>query len=271
MEAVSVGPFVLSTAALLLVAAILVASTLAEWFRRRRGLDPGPILWKMLVAGLIAARAVFVLRHHDLFATQPWSALDLRDGGLDATAGLLVACVVGAELTRRHPPLRRPLLASSLAGMALWLGGTLMLQAFAPPHAPLPDLSVRRLDGGTLPLRSYQGKPLVVNLWATWCPPCRREMPALGAMQARRPEVHFVFVNQGESAQAVRGFLASQGLRMDNVLLDAAGQLGARTGSVGFPTTLFYDARGVLRFRHVGELSEATLREKLEKLVHAAD
>ncbi|MCC2955694.1 TlpA family protein disulfide reductase [Massilia sp. IC2-477] len=266
MDVLKLGPVVLPTATLVALGAILLATLLADWFKRRRGLDAGPLLWKMLLAGFLAARAVFVLRHHELFAARPWSALDIRDGGLDAMAGLLVACVVGAELTRRHPPLRRPLLASSLAGVALWLGGTLLLQAFAPPQAPLPELSVRRLDGSELALRSYQGKPLVVNLWATWCPPCRREMPALGAMQASRSDVDVVFVNQGESAAKVQGFLAAQGLRLQNVLVDPAGQLAARTGSVGYPTTLFYDARGVLRSRHVGELSEATLADKLQAI-----
>jgi thiol-disulfide isomerase/thioredoxin len=220
----------------------------------------------MTLAGFVAARVVFVLRHHDLFGDQPWTAFDFRDGGFDAMAGLLVACVVGAELTRRHPPLRRPLLASSLAGIAIWLGGTVLLPAFAPPHAPLPELTLRRLDGAELPLRGFQGKPLVVNLWATWCPPCRREMPALSAIQAKRPDVGFVFVNQRESAATVQAYLAAHGLRMQNVLVDPAGLLGARTGSVGFPTTLFYDAAGTLRSRHVGELSEATLRDKLDTL-----
>lgn len=267
MDVLALGPFVLPAAVLLVVGGILAANLLAEWFRRRRGADPGPILWKMLLAGFVAARAVFVLRHLDLFAGNPWSALDFRDGGFDGTAGLLVACIVGAELTRRAPGLRRPLLVSSLTGIAIWLGGGLLLPALAPPHAPMPELSVRRLDGVEVPLHSYQGKPLVVNLWATWCPPCRREMPALAAMQRKRPDIGFLFVNQRESASTVQAFLAAQGLRMENVVIDPAGQLGARTASVGFPTTLFYDARGVLRLRHVGELSEATLREKLGALV----
>ncbi|WP_292043205.1 TlpA disulfide reductase family protein [Massilia sp. UBA6681] len=266
MDVVTLGPLVLPTGVLLVVGGILLANLLAEWFRRRRALDPGPILWKMLLAGFVAARAVFVLRHHDLFLDTPWAALDFRDGGFDATAGLVVACVVGAELTRRAPGLRRPLLVSSVAGIALWMGGSLLLPAFAPPHAPMPELSVRRLDGSEVPLRAFQGKPLVVNLWATWCPPCRREMPALAAMQRKRPDVGFVFVNQRESASTVQAFLTAQGLRMENVVIDPAGQLGARTGAVGFPTTLLYDAQGRLRFRHVGELSEASLREKLGAL-----
>lgn len=265
MDAIRLGPFVLSVPVLLVLAAILVASALAGWFRRR-GPDASPALWTMLAAGFVSARAVFVLRHHDLFLDKPWTAFDIRDGGFDGPTGLLVACVVGAELTRRQAALRRPLLASVLAGCAVWLGGTLLSQAFAPAHAPLPELTVRRLDGSEAPLSSFAGKPMVVNLWATWCPPCRREMPALAAAQRAHPEVAFVFVNQGESAEAVARFLAAQGLRMQNVVLDPAARLAAHTGSPGYPATLFYDARAVLRARHVGELSEATLRDRLAAL-----
>jgi thiol-disulfide isomerase/thioredoxin len=269
MQAVQLGPFVVSTAVLLVLGAILTASLLAEWLHRRRGVDAGPILWKMLLAGFLAARAVFVLRHHDLFLARPWSAFDFRDGGFDSMAGVLVACLVGAGLAGRDRALQRSLAAAGGAGLAAWVGGALLLQALAPPLPPLPDLTLRRLDGVEVALRSFQGKPIVLNLWASWCPPCRREMPALGAMQAARPDVAFVFVNQGESARVVSHFLAAQKLDLRNVVTDPAGQVGSRTGSVGFPTTLFYDAAGVLRARHVGELSEASIRDKLQALTPA--
>lgn len=266
MDAVTLGPFVLPTAVLLVAGAILAAKLLADWFRRRRGLDPGPILWKMIVAGFVAARAVFVLRHHELFAERPWAAFDFRDGGLDSSAGLLVACVVGAELTRRHALLRRPLLASSLAGIGLWLGGTLALQAFAPPQAPLPELSVRRLDGAEVALRSFQGKPMVVNLWASWCPPCRREMPALGKAQREASDLNFVFVNQGEDSATVRAYLKAEGLPLRNVVRDPGGALAKAAGAPGLPTTLFFDANGILVDKRMGEVSSATLAEHLAAL-----
>lgn len=266
MDALALGPLVIPMDALLILLAILAAHGAAHWFHRQRGLDPGPALWKMILAGFIAARAVFVLRHRDIYASAPLEALDLRDGGLHATAGLLVALVVGAGLARRAPALRRPLLASALAGAALWLGATLMIHTLAPERPPLPDLLVMKLDGGEVPLRSFSGRPLVVNLWATWCPPCRREMPVLSRAQQANPDVGFVFVNQRESANAVRGYLDRHAFGMSNVMLDPPGRLAARTGSVGYPTTLFYDAAGVLRMRHVGELSDATLREKLGRL-----
>ncbi|MFC0252116.1 TlpA family protein disulfide reductase [Massilia consociata] len=270
MDVVKLGPLVLSVTVLLVLAAVLVANGVAAWYHRRRGVDAGPVLWKMIVAGFLTARAVFVLRHHDIFVSAPWKALDIRDGGFDGTAGLVVACVIAAELTRRHAALRRPLLAATLAGCAVWLGGTLLSQAFAPARVPLPDVMVRRLDGVEVPMQSFAGKPMVVNLWATWCPPCRREMPVLRAAQQAHPGIAFVFVNQGESAQTVARYLAAQGLHMANVVIDPAGQMGARTGSPGYPATLFYDARGVLQSRHVGELSEATLREKLAVLAKQA-
>ena len=266
MDVVRLGPLIIPLSAVLVVLALLVATTTADWLRRRRGFDAGTVLWRMIVAGFVAARAVFVLKHHDIYVKAPMSALDIRDGGFEAVAGLVVACVIGAELTRRRAELRRPLLASVLAGGAVWIGGLVAAQALAPPRPPMPDLMVRQLDGSEVALRSLAGRPLVVNLWATWCPPCRREMPALAAAQRAHPEVAFVFVNQGESAEAVARFLAAQGLRMQNVVLDPAARLAAHTGSPGYPATLFYDARAVLRARHVGELSEATLRDRLAAL-----
>lgn len=247
-----------------MVLAILAATSLADWLQRRRGVDAAGVLWRMIVVGLLAARAVFILKHHNIYLQAPWSALDIRDGGFEGVAGLLAACVIGAELTRRRAELRRPLLASVVAGCVVWGGGTLAAQLLAAPRAPLPALMVRQLDGTEVALHDFKGRPLVINLWATWCPPCRREMPAMQAAQAANPEIGFVFVNQGESAAIVRRFLATQQLSLKNVLIDPGGQLAARTGAVGYPTTLFYDASGKLQLRHVGELSKASLQDKLD-------
>ncbi|UVW27184.1 redoxin family protein [Massilia sp. H6] len=263
VDVIALGPLVLPVTTSLVLAAILAANGVAEWYRRRRGTDAGALLWTMILAGFVAARVVFVLRHHDIFLADPMAALDIRDGGFDRMVGVIVACAIGASQISRHAHLKRPLVAAILAGGALWLGGTLLARSLAPPQAPLPDVTVRRLDGSPVDLRSYQGQPLVVNLWASWCPPCRREMPALRAAQQANPGITFVFVNQGESAAVVSQFMAAQGLTMANVVLDPSAQMAARTRSPGYPTTLFYDARGVLRLRHPGELSEASLREKL--------
>ena len=157
----------------------------------------------------------------------------------------------------------RPLAAATLVGCAIFFGGTLLNQALIPVEAPVPPVEVRRLDGSTVSLDKFVGRPLIVNLWATWCPPCRREMPALKSAQQAHPEVEFVFVNQGESVEAVKNYLATHRLQMPNVVTDPAKQLSARTGSSGYPTTLFYDTKGRLYLRHMGELSRAILEEKI--------
>lgn len=266
MDALQLGPFYFPIQVVLALLGVATVHGVADLYRRRGHPDAGPALWTMIASGLVAARAVFVLRHHDLYAASPLSALDIRDGGFDSTVGLIAACVIGAELTRRHGALRRPLLAATLLGCAVWMGGTLANQALAPTRVPMPEVQVRRLDGTEVPLHSFGGRPLVVNLWATWCPPCRREMPVLERAQRAHPQVGFVYVNQGESAQAVGHYLAEHGLRVSNVVIDPARQVAARTGAAGYPTTLFYDAAGTLRLRHVGELSDASLRDKLEQL-----
>lgn len=106
---------------------------------------------------------------------------------------------------------------------------------------------------------------MVVNLWATWCPPCRREMPMLAAAQQEYDEVTFVFVNQGEGRGEIKGYLDQNGLALDNVLLDTRGALGQTVGSMALPTTLFYDANGRLADTHLGELSRATLARGIQR------
>lgn len=113
-------------------------------------------------------------------------------------------------------------------------------------------------------LHSYRGKPLVINIWATWCPPCRREMPVLQQAQSDYPHVTFLFVNQGETPENVSTFLATTGLSLTHVLFDGTGLLAQRVGSMALPTTLFYDANGRLVGSHLGELSRASLRHALE-------
>lgn len=266
LDILRLGPVVFPVHALLALLGLGVANAVVAWFRRSRGIDAGPALWKMTVVGFAAGRLYFVLRNHDLFADSPWAALNVRDGGFVAWAGWLAALATGAFLARNSASMRRSLVAATLAGGAVWLGAALLNQAFAPAREQVPAIAVQRLDGSAVTLDSFRGRPLVINLWATWCGPCRREMPALMAAQRAHPQVTFVFVNQGESIQTVRQFLAGQQLDIANVLIDPARLVGAGTRSLGYPTTLFYDAAGRLRLRHVGELSQATAREKIAGL-----
>jgi thiol-disulfide isomerase/thioredoxin len=266
MDAFNIGPLALPVGVAIGAAAVLAATFAGDWFKRRRGIDPGSVLWKALLSGLVAARAVFVIKHFEIYAKAPLEIFNVRDGGYTASAGLLVAAIVAAELTRRAQPLRKPVLGALLAGAAVWLVGTVATTDFSKAPVPIPAVELRRLDGTPVQLASLAGKPMVLNLWATWCPPCRREMPALRDAQQQNPDLEFVFVNQGESAGAVRHFLAGQKLEMKNVLSDPAGAVGKGIGSFGLPTTLFFDRHGVLHQRHMGELSAASLAERMAAL-----
>ncbi len=130
----------------------------------------------------------------------------------------------------------------------------------------LPAFALHTLDGSPVSLDRYKGKPAVINLWASWCAPCRREMPVLQAGQAAHPDIHFVFANQGEAAKVVQDYLAQEGLALHHVVLDADGAIARETGTRGLPTTIFLDAQGRVRSVHLGELSRKGLDDRLARL-----
>ena len=131
----------------------------------------------------------------------------------------------------------------------------------------LSEKQVTLLDGETTTLAVLaDGRPLIVNLWATWCPPCRREMPVLAAAQQRERGVNFVFANQGENRATVARYLTASQLALANVTLDRYSELGSVAGSGMLPATLFYDGSGRLIDTYLGELTAATLEKKLNQL-----
>jgi thiol-disulfide isomerase/thioredoxin len=87
-----------------------------------------------------------------------------------------------------------------------WVAGGQLLSAWQERQMPLPALQVADLQGDRIDLQQFRGKPLVLNLWATWCGPCRREMPVLATAQQAHDDVQFVFLNQGETLDEVQGF-----------------------------------------------------------------
>jgi len=128
----------------------------------------------------------------------------------------------------------------------------------------MPRLTVTSLEGRPVEL-GIPGRPMVINLWATWCPPCRREMPMLIDV-ARSSEVPVLLVNQGEDAAAIRAFLATQGLADGAILTDPGGGLGQAVASAALPTTLFVNEAGEIAGLHVGEISRPALTAGMRDL-----
>ncbi len=107
---------------------------------------------------------------------------------------------------------------------------------------------------------------LVVNLWASWCPPCQREMPAFQKLQQQYPDIRFVMLNQQESLEKVEAFLAENDLKFEHVLLDKTGKVADAFNAYGLPVTLFFDPQGMLMESHMGEVSAARLTATLKKI-----
>lgn len=265
MSSLPLGPAAIPMAHALLYLALCTALLCGWWLGRKRQANPEAALFAMFGAGVLAARLGFVVRYAEEYSATPWQAVDIRDGGFLLWPGLLAAVIIGLTYAWRRPALRRPLGIAVLVGGVLWGGGRALLAALEH-GSRLPALSLVDMSGHAVQLDSLDGRPLVVNIWATWCPPCRREMPVLAAAQRAEPQVRFVFVNSGEDAATVRRFLGESGLQLEGVLLDSGNRVGAATGSFGLPTTLFYDAEGRQSHSHMGELSAASLRHNLKRL-----
>lgn len=215
-----------------------------------------------LLAGVVVARLAFVVKHHEAFSRDWWSALAIWQGGFVAWAGMVAAALAIAWMLR---PVRAMVKAQAalLLLAAVWFAGSALLR---PDPVPLPELPpLAHLDGSQASTQGLAGKPHVINLWATWCPPCRRELPML-AEAAGESSVPILLVNQGEAANVVAAYLETQGVPDDAVLLDDGSRLSGLIGSTALPTTLFVNAQGQIVSAHVGELSRASLLEQIGEI-----
>lgn len=261
--ALQIGPFSLPWQLLAVFVAIAVSSSVGHRLGRRAGVDIDPQMLRMLLVAVVVARLAFVVLFFDAYRSSPLGILDIRDGGWRPLPGLLAAWVYGLWLGLRSRPMRLALWGALGSATLVWAAAGLALLLMATANTPLPSISLKALDGRQVSLHQFEGKPTVVNLWATWCPPCRREMPVLAQAQATHADVNFVFLNQGEAAEKVGDFLSGEKLALRNVLLDRQGEASGQLGQRALPTTLFFDASGRLVDTRIGEVSLATLTERL--------
>jgi thiol-disulfide isomerase/thioredoxin len=124
-----------------------------------------------------------------------------------------------------------------------------------------PNFWLQLEDGRYVRLSDLKGKPVVINFWATWCPPCRAEMPEF-VKTAADDDLVVLAVNDGEERIAVEEFAAAFGMKMP-VVLDRNGMLNERYLVQGLPTTYFIDRQGKLSSMVVGQITPEALDAKL--------
>lgn len=138
-----------------------------------------------------------------------------------------------------------------------------------PEVVPAPEFALADMDGGMHRLADYRGKLVVLNFWATWCPPCRREMPAMQRAweKVRDEDIVILAVNVGEDSDTVFLFTADYPVEFP-LLLDRQAEVIERYGVTGLPTTYIIDPRGRITHRTIGtrEWDDPALLETLRKL-----
>ena len=144
------------------------------------------------------------------------------------------------------------------------------------PHAgfPAPDFTLATLDGTPVSLAAQRGKVVIVNLWASWCGPCRAEMPAIQQIyDAQRDQgltvlaIHSTFQDSEASARA---FAQELGLTFP-IVLDRDGEVSRRYRLRALPSTFIVDRKGIIRdVIFGGPLSAATLQSKVDALLEEA-
>ena len=139
-----------------------------------------------------------------------------------------------------------------------------------PAGKPTPPLSLTDLDGKAWSLAALKGRPVVLNFWATWCEPCRAEMPSLELLATRHERAGLVVlsVNFKESAATIKRFLEVLPFSLP-ILLDRDGEAAGAWAARAFPSTVLIDRGGTARNSVIGELDwmGGTARELIEPLL----
>ena len=120
---------------------------------------------------------------------------------------------------------------------------------------PAPDFALEDLSGRTVRLGELKGRPVLINFWATWCPPCLKEIPEIQRFYARyRGQLEVLGVDVAEPRERVEAFVRRGGYSW-TFLLDTHGRVTEQYLVMGLPTSFFLDAGGIVRARHIGPMT----------------
>lgn len=153
--------------------------------------------------------------------------------------------------------------ARSSAGVGISIGGTPTIGDLAP------DFTLKNLQGEEVSLSDFKGQPVLINFWATWCPPCRFEMPAIQKMYEQYQDEGFVVlaVDVEEPISTVKQYIEQGGYTFP-VLLDYKGQVANGPYRIrAFPTSYFVDREGKIAVAHRGMMTEQILQQYIDRVL----
>lgn len=179
-------------------------------------------------------------------------------------------------------PSKKRFFALLLVGFGLIAIGAMLILLFDAPAAstrdfatvpaevnfPAPELNLTNLDGEPVSLADYKGDVILVNLWATWCPPCREEMPTLRNFYEKYKSAGFtlIAIDQGETAQQVLPFANNFGLTFP-IWLDGESEASRAFKTMSLPSSYVIDRQGQVRLMWIGGISERNLEKYLPDII----
>ena len=132
-------------------------------------------------------------------------------------------------------------------------------------EGPVPDFTLNTLDGRRVSLSDFRGRPVLINFWATYCVPCRTEMPLIETMATAHPKVVVLLVDELDDGGAARQFVSDLKI-FSTVLYDGDGRVGGAYGISGLPTTLFVRGDATIEGRYVGQTDERILSSHISAI-----
>jgi peroxiredoxin len=172
---------------------------------------------------------------------------------------------------------RNKMLQSVILAIVLIVGGYAVYQSLFKTTSVMkagdkpPEFRLLGLDGSSHDLSEYKGKPLILNFWGTWCPPCRDEMPAFQTIYDKWKDkgVQLVGINLSEEKLSVSNFAEEVGAKFP-ILLDRNKQIEKKYGLKQYPTTFFISADGKIQDIVIGgPMSETDIQTRIVKLMNA--
>lgn len=251
------GPLALSADRLAAVAAVWLFVAIGS--HRRMGGETTAVTIAA-VGGFVVARLAYVATHFADYIIDPLAIAKVWQGGFVPLAGVVAAMVI---LGLKAPADRRLRLIGLLIALSGgWYATDRLLTTAAQSPFVTSPAGLKTLAGETFDPTTLAGRPYVINLWADWCPPCRREMPLLAEAARQHPEVAFLFINQGDPRNVATKLPVRHGIDPATVLLDDAARLSAAYGGA-LPSTIFVGPAGDVRSVHAGEISRAALSDQI--------